>query len=85
MNKVYAGVSAFFANRTKPNRNHNWLDNVKRPFISLVKTARDGTKSYNDLFLNTDAVEVSQTKTHVVIKIPKDINKPLFRILDKDE
>jgi hypothetical protein len=84
MSNVYPGVSAFFANRTKPNDNHSWLVNNNRPFLSLITTAPDGRKSYNDLFLNKhDSIKVSSTKTHVTIKFPVDLNQPLFRILNK--
>ena len=84
MSNVYPGVSAFFANRTKPNDNHNWLVNNARPFLSLITTAQDGSKSYNDLFLNKhDSIEVKTTAKFVTIKFPADLNQPLFRILNK--
>ena len=83
MSKVYAGVSAFFANRVG---NHNWLDNNARPFISLITTAPDNSKSYIDLFLNKhDTIKVKATKTQVVLTFPADLNQPLFRVLSGNE
>ena len=80
---VYAGTSAFFANRTG---NHNWLDNPKRPFISLIVTAPDGTKSYQDLFVNDRAVDVKVTKSgKVTLTFPTDVSQPLFRVLHKPQ
>ena len=81
-NKVYAGVSAFFANRAG---NHNWLDNVKRPFLSIITTAQDGSKRYNDLFINQNEedIKVSVRKDRVHISFPKDLAKPLFNVLEK--
>ena len=80
---IYAGTSAFFANRTKPNDNHSWLVNNNRPFISLVTTAPDGTRSYDDLFLNK-SVEVKVSKAgKVTITFPADTNQPLFRKITK--
>ena len=79
MSKVYAGVSAFFANRAG---NHNWLDNNARPFISLITTNQDGSKSYSDLFLNKhESIKVKATTKQVVITFPADLNQPLFRVL----
>jgi hypothetical protein len=84
MSNVYPGISAFFANRTKPNDNHNWLVNNNRPFLSLITTAPDGSKSYDDLFLNKhDSIKVKATAKQVVITFPADLNQPLFRILKK--
>jgi len=78
---VYAGTSAFFANRTG---NHNWLDNQKRPMLSLIHTAPDGTKSYSDLFINDRAVDVKITKNgKITLTFPTDISQPLFRVLNK--
>jgi len=79
--KVYAGSSAFFANRSG---NHNWLDNNSRPFLSVIHTHKDGTRSYQDLFINGQAVEVKCTKGKVVLSFPIDVSKPLFRVLAKD-
>ena len=81
---VYAGTSAFFANRTKPNDHHNWLANNNRPFLSLVHTAADGTRTYSNLFLSKDrSINVEAKDGTVTITFPADINQPLFRILDK--
>jgi hypothetical protein len=81
MSQVYAGTSAFFANRSG---NHNWLDNQKRPFISLITTAPDGSKSYQDLFINDRAVDVKVAKNgKITLSFPTDISQPLFRVLDK--
>ena len=80
---IYAGTSAFFANRTGP---HNWLDNTKRPFLSLITTTKDGTKSYTDLFINNDkSVSVNVNKDEVTITFPVDTNQPIFRMLAKQE
>jgi len=80
---IYAGTSAFFANRTTPNDNHSWLVNNNRPFLSLVTTAPDGTRSYDDLFLNK-SVKVKVSKAgKVTITFPADANQPLFRKLNK--
>jgi DNA-binding beta-propeller fold protein YncE len=79
---VYAGTSAFFANRKG---NHNWLDNNNRPFLSLITTAPDGSRSYNDLFLNK-SVQAKVTKTgKVTITFDADTNQPLFRVITKGE
>lgn len=78
--RVYVG-SSLFVNFRKGT--HNWLDNNARPLFNLVRTKLSGKRAYTDMFL-TDAVEVSETKTHVVIKIPKDISKPIGRFVEKD-
>ena len=63
-----------------------WFDNPKRPFLSGIETALDGTKRYIDPFLNTDPrIEVKVTKTHTTIKFPNDIDKPLFRCMYKQQ
>lgn len=80
MSKIYAGTSAFFANRPG---NHNWLDNHARPFISLITTKKSGKKRYDDLFL-TDVVTVKETAKTVTLTFPKDASKPLFRVAHKD-
>lgn len=80
---IYAGTSAFFANRSGK---HDWRDNHKRPFLSVINTAPDGTKNYTDLFLNMDpSIEVKATKTKVTITFPADTNQPLFRVLAKGD
>ncbi len=78
--KVYPGVSAFFANR---DGNHNYLDNINRPFLSVTTTNKKGKRKYNDLFLNSD-VKVTITAKEVTLKFARDIGKPLFSVLDKD-
>ena len=80
--KIYPGTSAFFANRSG---NHNWLQNDKRPFLSLHTTLPDGQKAYQDLFLNTYApgLNVKVTKDKVTISFPTDIKHPLFKMLVK--
>ncbi len=81
---IYAGTSAFFANRTTPNDNHSWLVNNNRPFLSLITTAPDGTKSYSDLFLSKDrSIDVKVENNTVTMTFPADTNQPLFRILSK--
>lgn len=80
---IYAGTSAFFANRTG---NHNWLDNQKRPFLSLITTAADGNKSYSDLFLNDRAVDVKIAKNgKVTLTFDAKVSQPLFRVLNKPQ
>ena len=79
--KVYAGTSAFFANR---DGNHNWLDNVARPFLSLIRTKASGKKVYADLFINSKDVTVTKSAKYITIKIPVDIARPVFSVLDKD-
>lgn len=90
MSKIYAGVSAFFANRPG---NHNWLDNHARPFISFVHTKASGKKRYEDLFLNADkSIKVMVTDSeqkiavpagYVVTMFPADTKQPLYRVLHK--
>jgi len=82
MSKIYAGVSAFFANRTG---NHNWLDNNARPMLSLITTSPDGTKHYNDLFINSreQSIKVSVKAKRVTISFPTNLAKPLFNVLTK--
>jgi len=82
MSKIYSGTSAFFANREGK---HNWLDNNKRPFISLITTSKKGKKSYDDLFLNPDAVEVNIKSGKITLTFDATVSKPLFRILNKDD
>ena len=80
---IYAGTSAFFANRTGK---HNWLDNNARPFLSVITTTPTGQKSYCDLFLNKDkSIEVKSMKGKIVISFPADTNQPIFRVLTKGE
>ena len=79
--QIYAGVSAFFANRKG---NHNWLDNNARPFISLITTAQDGSKSYDDLFVNNTVVTVKATSKTVTLTFPVNANQPIFRVMHKD-
>jgi hypothetical protein len=77
MATIYAGLSCFFANRQG---NHNYLDNTKRPILSVCYTAPNGTKTYpGDLFVDTRIVEVKETKTHVTLKFAKDITSPPFK------
>ena len=78
--KVYAGTSAFFKNRAG---NHNWLDNNARPMLNVVTTLPTGHRTYTDLFINNNAVDVKVTKTHVTLKFPIDCAVPLFRVLDR--
>jgi len=78
--KIYPGVSAFFANREG---NHNYLKNTARPFLSVTTTNKKGKRKYNDLFINADA-KVTVGKEFITIKFPVGINKPLFSVLDKD-
>lgn len=91
MSKIYAGLSAFFANRPG---NHNWLDNFARPFLSLIRTKPSGKKRYDDLFLNKNAFalvdvtgqrakKVEVPANHVVLVFAVDVNKPLFNIIEK--
>ncbi len=79
--KVYAGTSAFFANRKG---NHDWLANNNRPFLSLVRTDKEDKRAYMDLFLNTQAVSVKVNKDTIVLTIRKTVSAPMFRILDKE-
>ena len=82
MAKIYPGVSAFFANRTKPNDKHDWRQNHKRPVITLVHTNPTGKRSYVDLFQNDDkdfSFRVVKGRMH--ISFPADTNKPLARML----
>lgn len=90
--RIFAGLSAFFANREG---NHNWLENAKRPMISLIETTRKGKKKYNDLFVTNDkAVKVSTSDKPRTVKVPanstvivfpNDLAVPLFSILHKDD
>ena len=90
-NKIYPGISAFFANRTQPNDNHNWLVNHARPFLSLTFTDNAGKRTYDDLFLTDKVAVKSSTKTFTikapanstVIVIPNNLNRPLFNIAHK--
>ena len=79
--KIFAGVSAFFANRPG---NHSWLENDKRPIINVVTTDRDGNRTYDDLFLNTEVCKVTVRGNRVTIGFDKAVNKPLFRVLERD-
>lgn len=80
---IYAGTSAFFANRAGK---HNWLDNNARPFLSVITTSPTGTKQYCDLFLNKDkSIEVKMVKGKVTITFPADTNQPIFRVLTKGD
>lgn len=79
MAKVYPGTSAFFANRAG---NHDWLTNNNRPILSLVTTAANGDKTYDDLFLNKyEAIKLTARGDRITISFPKDIKQPLFRVL----
>jgi len=81
-NRIYAGISAFFANRSG---NHYWLDNNARPFLSLIRTKKTGKKVYTDLFLDTNTVKVTvSAKGEVTLKFPADVAKPIFSVLEKD-
>jgi len=91
-NKIYAGVSAFFANRTGM---HNWLDNHARPLLSVCRTHPDGKKNYFDMFVSRDekvsvttdtkarTIKVPANSTAIVF--PNDLARPLFSILDKPD
>ena len=87
-NKIYPGISAFFANR---DGNHSWLSNHARPFLSLTFTDNAGKRTYDDLFV-TDKVSVTSSDkaqtvkvpaNFTVIAIPNNLNRPLFNIAHK--
>ena len=79
--KVFAGLSVFFANRTQPNDHHNWLVKQSRPMVNAVRTKPNGKKVYRNLFVSKDVV-VTVTKTHTTLKFANDVTRPLFQILD---
>ena len=80
--KSYPGISIFPSFRTG---SFNWLDNHSRPFFNLVYTKPSGKKAYQDVFLNlttkdgseNPSISMSETKTHVVLKIAKAPGNPI--------
>jgi hypothetical protein len=80
--KIYPGLSLFAS--FKPG-SFNWLDNHTRPFFNISWTKKSGKKAYQDVFLNltlkdgspNPAISMSETKTHVILKISKTPGTPL--------
>jgi hypothetical protein len=82
--KIYAGVSGFLKNKAG---SFDWLANHARPIIGICRTKLDGTKQYFNVFANTKYgdVTVTESKTHVTIKIAKNTSKPVFSSDDSGE
>ncbi len=80
--KSYPGISIFPSFRTG---SFNWLDNHSRPFFNITWTKKSGKKAYQDVFLNLTLkdgspnpdISMTETKTHVVLKISKSPRQPL--------
>jgi len=89
MSNKYPGLSLFPSFRAG---NFNWLDNHDRPFFNLSWTTKKGKIRYQDVFLNiankdgvkNPSLDVSETKTHVVLKIAKKPGQPIARVSGKD-
>jgi hypothetical protein len=79
---TYPGISIFPSFRTG---SFNWLDNHNRPFFNIVWTKKSGKKAYQDVFLNltqkdgsdNPSIAMSETKTHIVLKIAKSPGLPI--------
>lgn len=71
--------------------NHDWTADHSRPFLNLTKTSPKGKRSYQGLFLNefyadgtkNPNLDVSETKTHVILKITKAPAVKLFGVNSK--
>ena len=89
MSNKYPGLSLFPSFRAGK---WNWLDNRDLPFFNVSWTTKKGKVRYQDIFLNTEnkegvknpGLDISETKTHIILKISKKPGQPIGRVYGKD-
>ena len=81
--KIYPGTKFFYSNLG----NFKWHKNPRRPFGNLCHTAIDGTKTYEDLWLNRYHSDLNVTKKNgrIYIDFPVKTSEPIFTAKLKED
>lgn len=80
-NGIFPGISVFIADRPG---NHCYLDNNKRPPLSVTLTDESGIRKYDNLFCNSSVkVTVNKKAKTITFVCPLHATQPAFSILHK--